>query len=213
MLLDAIFGSCCVNYPSLDGLVVAVTSLSVSRRGRLLLGLELWPLFDGIQLHQYGVAVECSVHMGLTLNHYVYLEIIHSQEGPLSELWVEPDDALEEVTRSKPGFDRILISQMLLEHLSTLAVLVPACVTRFSTRSVLLCVPFLLSMVLFVLALREDPVGELLFLFDIKLTRSFTSLITFSLLLLRSRVPDLPLSARLLFILWSIGSDFSNLVI
>lgn len=53
-------------------------------------------------------------------------------------------------------------------------------------------------MVLFVLALREDPVGELLFLSCIELTRSPASLIASSLLLLHSGVPDLPLSAQLL---------------
>jgi len=195
MLLDALLGSCCVNCPGLDGLVVAVTSLPVACLGRLVLALELLPLFHGIQLHQYGVAVESSVHIGYTLNHDVNLEIIYRQEGPLSELWVEPDNAFEEVTLGKLGFDHILIGQMLLEYLSAL---VPVHVASFSAGSVLLCISLILSMVLFVLALREDSVGELLFLFPIKLTSSATSLITFSLLLLHFGILDLDLSSRLL---------------
>jgi hypothetical protein len=156
LLLDALLGSCCVNSPSLDGLVVAITSLTVAIQGRLVLTLELLPLFHGIQCHQYGVTIECSVHMGLTLNHDVNLEIIYCQEGPLSELWVEPNNALEEMALGKLGFDQLLISQMLLEHLS---VLVPVQAAKLSTGPVLLCFPLLLPMVLLVLALREDLVG------------------------------------------------------
>lgn len=191
-LLDAPFGSCRVNGPGLDGLVVAVTDLAVAVHGRLMLALELLPMFHGIQCHQYGVAVKCSVHLGLTLNHDVNLEIAYSQESPLSELWVEPDNALEEIALGKPGFDQLLIGQMLLEYLS---VRVPVHAARFSTRPVLLCFSLLLSMVLFILALREDLVGELLLLFPIKLTSSATSLMTLSRLLMPSRVFYLPLSS------------------
>ena len=143
-------------------------------------------------MHQNGVTVECSVHVGLALNHDVNPEIINRQEGPLSELWVEPDNTLEEIALGKLGFDQLLISQMLLEYLS---VRVPVHTARFSTRPVLLCFSLLLSMVLFILALREDLVGELLLLFPVKLTSSATSLMTWSRLLMPSRVPDLSLSS------------------